>query len=89
MYIEFRLASDEDKSTTRIQIALHIIYQDLHAWSNKYNIPYKTKLHKFTKRVMFDDPEFYSFFALTFEPTSYVSGRWSLIEPMNRPKSVD
>lgn len=89
MYIEFRLTDDKDKSSIRAQIALHAIYRDLHAWSDKYNIPYKTKTHKLTKRVMFDDPELYSFFALTFEPTSYAARRWSLVEPMSRPKSID
>ncbi len=89
MYVEFRLTAPGDRSAVRAEIAMHMINRDLHAWSDKYNIPYNTKIHKLTKRVMFDDPETYSFFALTFETTSYSSTRWSLIEPMSRPKSID
>jgi len=89
MYVEFRLTAKDDSSKVRTELVIHLINRDLHAWSDKYDIPYKTKIHKLTKRVMFDDPETYSFFALTFESTSYSSSRWSLVEPMNPPKSID
>ncbi len=89
MYVEFRLTTQGDRSLVRPEIAIHLINRDLHAWSDKYNIPYTTKIHKLTKRVFFDSPETYSFFALTFETTSYASTKWSLIEPMSRPKSID
>jgi hypothetical protein len=89
MYVEFRLTANDDRSSIRAELALHLINRDLHAWSDKYNIPYKTKVHKLTKRVIFDDIETYSFFALTFESTSYTASRWSLVEPMNPPKSID
>jgi len=89
MYVEFRLTANDDRSPIRAELALHLINRDLHAWSDKYDIPYKTKVHKLTKRVMFDDIETYSFFALTFESTSYTASRWCLVEPMNPPKSID
>ena len=89
MYVEFRLTAPGDRSSVRAEMALHLINVDLHTWSDKYDIPYNTKLHKLTKRVFFDNPETYSFFALTFEPTNYCAKRWSLIEPMSRPKSID
>lgn len=89
MYVEFRLTAKDDKSSIRAELALHLINRDLHAWSDQYDIPYKTKVHKLTKRVMFDDIETYSFFALTFVPTSHTATRWSLVEPMDRPKSID
>jgi hypothetical protein len=89
MYVEFRLTAKDDRSKVRTELVIHLINRDLHVWSDKYNIPYKTKIHKLTKRVMFDDIETYSFFALTFEPTSYSASHWSLIEPMNPPKSID
>ena len=89
MYVEFRLTVNDDRGSIRAELALHLINRDLHAWSDRYNIPYKTKVHKLTKRVIFDDPEIYSFFALTFESTSYSAARWSLIEPMSPPKSID
>jgi hypothetical protein len=89
MYVEFQLAAKDDRSSNRVQISAQLINRDLHTWSDKYEIPYKTKIHKLTKRVMFDNPETYSFFALTFEPTSYTAARWSLVEPMSKPKSID
>ena len=89
MYVEFRLTVDDDRSSIRAELALHLINRDLHAWSDRYEIPYKSKVHKLTKRVIFDDLETYSFFALTFVPTSHTATRWSLIEPMDRPKSID
>ena len=89
MYVEFRLTADDDRSSIRAELALHVINRDLHAWSDRYDIPYKSKVHKLTKRIIFDDIETYSFFALTFVPTSYTATRWSLIEPMNPPKSID
>jgi hypothetical protein len=88
MYVEFRLASKDDSSNHRVDLALFLINRDLHTWSDKYDIPYKTKIHKLTKRVIFDRPETYSFFALTFEPTSYTAQRWSLVEPMSSPKKL-
>jgi hypothetical protein len=89
MYVEFRLTVKDDTRTVRAELALHLINRDLHAWSDRYDIPYKSKVHKLTKRVMFDNLETYSFFALTFEPTSHTATRWSLVEPMSRPKSID
>jgi hypothetical protein len=89
MYVEFRLTANDDRSSIRAELALHLINRDLHAWSDKYDIPYKTKVHKLTNRVFFDKLETYSFFALTFVPTSHTASRWSLIEPMNPPKSID
>jgi hypothetical protein len=89
MYVEFRLTANDDRSSIRAELALHLINRDLHAWSDRYEIPYKSKVHKLTKRVIFDDLETYSFFALTFVPTSHTATRWSLIEPMDRPKSID
>jgi hypothetical protein len=88
MYVEFRLVPADDANSPRAELAVHLINRDLHTWSDKYNIPYKTKLHKLTKRVMFDEMETYSFFALTFEPTSYTAARWSLVEPMSSPKKL-
>jgi hypothetical protein len=89
MYVEFRLTANDDRSSIRAELALHLINRDLHAWSDRYEITYKSKVHKLTKRVIFDDLETYSFFALTFVPTSHTATRWSLIEPMDRPKSID
>ena len=88
MYLEFRLSAKDDHSPVRLQIASQLVNRDLHAWSDKYEIPYKTKIHKLTKRVMFDDSETYSFFALTFVPSSFTSSRWSLVEPMSPPKKL-
>lgn len=83
MYIEFRLPNGSAG-----QAAAHskrLIDIQMQEWSELHEIPYKTKLVKYTYRVIFDNPENYSFWALTWEPRSYSARRWSLIEPMSPP----
>lgn len=85
MYIEFTLPTGAGG-----QVAAYVnslLNKELHIWADKYNIPYHTKIHKYTKRVTFDADETYSFFALTWSPISkdfrsYLL-EYRLIEPMN------
>lgn len=86
MYIEFALPSGAGGQAAAYVNSL--LNQELHAWSDQYGIPYNTKIHKYTKRVTFDDEETYSFFALTWNPTNkkFRSNllKFRLVEPMNR-----
>jgi len=82
MYIEFTLPNSSP--------AIHDydLNRELDNWSRTHNIPYKAKIHKFKKRVTFEDPTTYSFFALTWAPKdqgyqNYLLD-YRLIEPMNR-----
>ncbi len=35
MYVEFRLTANDDRSSIRAELALHLINMDLHAWSDQ------------------------------------------------------
>jgi hypothetical protein len=39
----------------------------LHAWSDRYNIPYNTKIVRSIKRVTFDSDDSYTLFAMTWD----------------------
>ena len=69
MYIEFRLSSD-------------LVRNKLSAWAAKYNIKYRTKVFKYTLRVTFDSDEYYTLFAMTWNPGQNKLLKYSLIEPM-------
>jgi hypothetical protein len=68
-----------------IAFDLHDIYLPrlnaaLHAWSDRFNIPYNTKTVQYIKRVTFDADDSYTFFAMTWDHSRFPFG---LIEPMN------
>lgn len=63
-----------------------VLNRNLHEWSDKYNIPYNKKIHKYTVRVTFLENKHYNFFALTWNPKSenllsYLTN-YRFIEPM-------
>lgn len=85
MYIEFELP----KGTTGITAgsANTNIEQVLSRWSSRYQIAYISKTIKYTKRVTFDQDEFYSLFALTWgsfdeSKHSYLN-RWRIVSDLN------
>jgi hypothetical protein len=86
MYIEFALPTGA--GGTAAQYVNSLLNQELHAWSDLYDIPYNTKIVKYTKRVTFDNEELYSFFAMTWNPPNKKFRNnllnYRLIEPMNR-----
>jgi hypothetical protein len=84
MYIEFQLP----KLHPAAGFTNTILNQNLHDWSDKYNIPYNKKIHKYKVRVTFDEEKLYDFFALTWNPKSdnflnYLTD-YRFVEPMNR-----
>ena len=89
MYIEFSLPSGAGGMSA--QHANHIITRALHEWSDKYNIPYNSKLHKLFKRVTFDDDATYAFFAMTWNPDRkfYALSRWRIVSDLNNKSSFD
>ena len=52
----------------------------LQAWSDRFDIPYNTKIVRHIKRVTFDSDDSYSLFCLTWDHTQLP---YSLIEPMD------
>ena len=88
MYIEFSLPNGSAG-----QAAAHTnrqIIKALHEWSDRYNIPYNTKLHKYIRRVSFDDDAHYSLFAMTWNPENkrFLS-RWRIVSDLNNKSSFE
>ena len=70
MYIAFDLYSTH----------LQDLNAALHAWSDRFDIPYNTKTVRYAKRVTFDSDDSYSLFCLTWD---HAQLPYRLIEPMN------
>jgi hypothetical protein len=87
MYIEFSLPTEPSATA----LANSIIIQYLHEWSDQYNIPYNTKLIKYTRRITFDDDAHYAFFAMTWNPERryYALGRWRIVSDLNNKTEFD
>jgi hypothetical protein len=83
MYIEFQLPSGSAGQAAAH--ANHIITTALHKWSEHYEIPYTTKLHKYKRRVAFNDDAHYSLFAMTWNPDKkyHVLSNWRIISDLN------
>ena len=89
MYIEFSLPTGAAGQAALH--ANHIINQALHAWSDRYNIPYNVKNIKYFKRITFDDESIYPFFAMTWNPDQkfYALSRWRIISDLNNKETFD
>ena len=85
MYIEFTLPTGAGGQAAAY--VNHLLNQELHAWSDQYEIPYNTKNVKYTKRITFDDEKMYNFFVITWNPKNtefkYYLSEYRLVEPMN------
>jgi len=69
MYIEFQLPKVPDEYNHGAGYAKMCIAADIDDWVKKHSIPYhKTKLHKFTYRLILKDNVAYSHFAITWNP---------------------
>ena len=88
MYIEFRLGSTDGHGAAHANM---IINNALHEWSDRYNIPYNTKIVKYTKRITFDRDEYYSLFAMTWNPDRkfYALGKWRIVSDLNNKIEFD
>ncbi len=79
MYIEFRVPTEGGYTT---QVALVQITADIDDWVRKNDIEYhKTKIHKYTYRLVLKNDEAYSYFALTWEPKYSVSQNFIFKNP--------
>lgn len=88
MYIEFRLPTGAGGMTA--QYTNSVLNHNLQEWSDRYNIPYNKKIHKWTVRVTFNDNAHYSLFAMTWQPQSEHLldhlKNYKFVEPMARPE---
>jgi hypothetical protein len=89
MYIEFSLPNGSAGQAAAH--SLMIIRKGLVEWGLKYDIPYSEKTIKYTHRLCFDDPEHYSFFAMTWNPEKryHALGRWRIVSDLNNKSSFD
>lgn len=81
MYLEWKIPS----SPSHVMPGRWIVdlRDELHKWSDQYNIPYNTKYHKLTYRVTFDDDQTYSLFLLSWNPRIRHENFWpELKDPM-------
>ena len=85
MYIEFSLPEEQSA------YANMILNNALHEWSDKYNIPYNTKIVKFIKRITFDNDKHYSLFAMTWNQnqTWQILGKWRIVSDLNNKSSFE
>ena len=83
MYIEFSLptgAAGQGAGHANMIINNHLVL-----WSQKYGVEYKTKIIKYTKRVTFEQDEYYSLFAMTWNPDRkfHSLSRWRIVSDLN------
>lgn len=86
MYIEFELSRRDALMVGLVAWrAENIIDRELVAWSERYQIAYKTKTIKYRKRVTFDSDESYSLFAMTWNPDRkfQVLSKWRIVSDLN------
>lgn len=76
MYLEWKLP--EGVAYT-MRVWLH---KEIQNWSEKYDIPYKTKTIKLTYRLILKSEEEYTFFALTWNPQEHRWLDYSIKDPM-------
>ena len=78
MYIEFSLVGGSAFANNWIDSALV-------EWSNKYHIFYSVKNVKEFKRVTFDQDEYYSLFAMSWNPDQKhpALSRWRIVSDLN------
>ena len=68
MYIEFSLPNGAGGMAAGH--AASALRREIEKWATKYEIPYRTKIHKYTFRVCLDSDEQYTFFQLSWDPQS-------------------
>lgn len=85
MYIEFSLPKGSPgRAGSAAAYVNRQITNALHQWSDKYNIPYNSKIHKFTKRVTFDSDEHYTLFSITWNvKKDNFLDRWRIVSDLN------
>lgn len=79
MYIEFRLPNGAGGMAAGY--ALNEIRKDIEAWAEQHNIPFRTKLHKYTFRLCLPSDKEYTQFAFTWNPKNASSKYFEFKHP--------
>ena len=79
MYIEFRLPNGSAGQAAAH--ACRIIRMELADWAARYDVPYKTKIHKYTLRVSLLGEQDYVHFQLSWDPKHRLGRDYVLVEP--------
>jgi len=58
-----------------------MIKKDIKAWAEKYQIPHRTKIYKYTYRLCLPNDKDYTQFALTWNPQYSVSANFVFKNP--------
>lgn len=86
MYLEWRIpygAGGDAASTFVTRLANH-----LEQWSQKWNIAYRTKIHKYNFRMTMDLDQHYDWFMLTWDAeqaAGHINSNWfkfKVVDPM-------
>jgi hypothetical protein len=86
MYIEFIVTADDGWAHAWASD----IVAALHEWSDRYQIPYNTKLIKKYRRVTFDHNDHYEIFLLTWNPEQHDGlSHWRLVNDPNNKTTFD
>jgi len=78
MFIEFELPNGAGGMATGY--ALSQLQTEINNWAGQYGVKYKTKLHKYTFRLCFENNEQYTFFQLSWNPVNSIGLRYKIIE---------
>jgi hypothetical protein len=79
MYIEFRLPSGAGGAAAGH--AAYLIKKEVAEWAEKHQVPYRTKAHKYTLRVILESEQAYTHFQLSWDSKSYSGNRYSIVHP--------
>ena len=82
MYVSFELLDNNEVTMIPNHdagIARQIIYKEIVEWAKKYNVPYKTKIHKYTLRLCLESDEAYTHFQMSWAPQTHAATRYSII----------
>ena len=84
MYIEFDLTNVTNVGMISA-LADYEIEHALQEWGRKYNVTYTVKNVKQFKRVTFEQDEYYSLFAMTWnqENEIYALSKWRIVSDLN------
>ena len=78
MYIRFKLPSGAGGMAAGH--AAHSLKRSIEEWAVQHQIPYKTKIHKYTLRLCLTQDEHYTFFQLSWNPKTWYKDNYEIVK---------